>query len=110
MHNGQENKYNAEQKNDQPQANALVTTAVATTSTSLTTRSARSISPRALAAEITTCTQASNELMALSQDLYGLLANEGPNIARIPEILTRRLSALFPFADDAGEGIIAKVR
>ncbi|HQW57425.1 MAG TPA: hypothetical protein PK583_00495 [Gammaproteobacteria bacterium] len=108
MHNGQKNKDNAEQKNDQPQVNALVTTTAATTSTCLTRSARHSISPRALTAEITTCTQATAELIALSQDLYSLLATEGPNIARIPEILTRRLSTLFPFA--AGTDMLSKIQ
>lgn len=104
MHNGQNND-NAEQKNDQPQANALVTTTAATTSSGLTRHS---INLKPIAAEIINCRQIAREFIELSRDLYSLLATEGPNIARIPEILTRRLSTLFPFA--AGTDMLSKIQ
>lgn len=101
MHNGQlshDERGVVEHKYSQEQFDAL-----------MALPSARhSISPRAFATEITTCTEAGSELMVLSQDLYRLLATESPNIARIPEILTRRLSSLFPFA--SGEGMLAKIQ
>ncbi len=80
-----------------------------TSSTSLTTQSSRrSISPRALATEITTCHQAGTELVALGRDLHTLLTTEGPHIARLPEILARRLSTLFPLAQ--GDDLISKIQ
>lgn len=115
MHNGQENTDNAEQKNDQPQANALVTTTAATTSSSLIPEglALRSVAgflrgARELEPHITTCHQTGRELVALSQDLSRLLTTETPNIVRLPEILTRRLSAFFPIAQ--GENIVSKMQ
>lgn len=111
MYTGSSNQEDpdSEEKSNREQPNALTTTAVATTSTSLTTQSsARSISFRALATEITTCHQSGRELVALGRDLHKLLATEGPHIARLPEILARRLSTLFPFAQ--GDDVISQIQ